>query len=167
MANVNLIFQVSEPRKLQLSGIQNKYRKILSDIISMEVSELNIIPLANFYKIGITEVNHHYSENDIKDLEKVRTFQMLCQQTIGGPESEVGLISPECKIMLYSRVLPFSNAEMSRVEKINMTLELTFKKCEIGVENEPTLQLSLVDRRHDYLLFELPQKFFEPKKTER
>ena len=84
MANINLIFQVSEPRKLQLRVIQTKYHKIVSTIINMETSELIILPLANFYKIGVTEENRRYNENDIKALEKVRTFQLLCQNNIGG-----------------------------------------------------------------------------------
>ena len=154
------MFKISAPQSLQLSGIQAKYRKILADIIAMDITDLTVIPLKDYYRIGITTVGHRFSDADIEDIEKVRPFQMLCKQKVGIPATEIGLLTPDITpifVTLYSRVIQFSNAEINRVEKLNMILNLSIKKLEVSVEADTTLQLSRIDKRNNYLMFEHPQ----------
>ena len=66
--NEHLVFMISAPRCLQLSGIQAKYKKILADIISMDINDLTVMPLKDYYRIGDTTVGHRFSENDIADM---------------------------------------------------------------------------------------------------
>ena len=111
--NEHLVFMISAPRCLQLSGIQAKNKKILADIISMDINDLTVIPLKDYYRIGVTTVGHRFSDADIEDIEKVRPFQMLCKQTVGMPATEIGLLTPDNTpifVTLYSRVIQFTKA---------------------------------------------------------
>ena len=75
----HLVFMINAPRCLQLNGIKSKYKKIVAEIIQMDINDLTEMPLQPYYRIGDTTVGHKFSDDDIATIEKVRPFQLLCK----------------------------------------------------------------------------------------
>ena len=75
--NENLIWLLGEARKLQISGIQVKYRKILSEVLKKDIEDIILTELEDSYIVGAWTFGRHFQANEVNALEQPREFSLI------------------------------------------------------------------------------------------
>ena len=135
--------KVSEPQKLQLSGIQDRWYKTVIKTLKSDEEELRKVPLRPSYRLEVTTIPRHYSAGEVKTLEELRIFRLQCVPQRGDVDSFIGLIAENCKMLMYTRTNPFTTSECNNIERLNMRLEMQFQKYELSLESDTQLQMRL------------------------
>ena len=93
MLNRYIMFKLSEPRKLQLSGIQERWYKTIVKTLKSDEGDLRKVPLNQNYRLEMTNIPRNYSEGEVTNLEELRVFRLQCMPPRGDIDSYIGLVA--------------------------------------------------------------------------